>query len=95
MVGEVDENSISRGRFKNSTGTLTSNSSSVGSQDGQEVFWGNVLTSVINLTSGININTFLLIGGLVVELSWERILGGSGYVIIREYDDVGSIETLR
>ena len=66
MVGEVDEDFGVRVRCKN----FSTSSLSIASQDSQKLFWGNILTSVVDLDASVNISTIWM----VVNLAWEGVL---------------------
>lgn len=80
MIWEVDKEFGLRVCGEN----FSTSSLGITSQDSQKLFWGNILTSVVNLDASVDIATI----GMIVNLAWEGVLRVVGDVVIHEDDDV-------
>jgi len=83
MISEVDEDFGVGIGLKNLT-ISTSDFSSLALDNGEEVFWGDILTSVIDVAASIHI----LSVWLVEDFAWEWVLGVVCDIIIGEGDDL-------
>jgi len=81
MISEVDEH-LGVGIGLEHLSISTSDLCGLTLDDGQEVLWGNIFTSVVDVAAGVDV----LSVGLVEDLAWEGILGVVCNVIISQGD---------
>ena len=84
MVSEVNENLAICVTLENLACSYSIEGCSISFDDIQEVSWGYIFGSVVNVASSIDILSI----GLVEDLAWEWVVWRGSNIIISKYDNV-------
>lgn len=92
MIGEEDEDIIGTSRLQHSLSALALHEGLVPLKDSLEHFGSDVRLRVIDLDPRVDVHSWVLVGGLVEDLSLVGVGEVMGNIIVGESDDAIGIE---
>ena len=84
MISKIDEDIVLASWLKN---LLSFSCSAISLEDSQKVLWGDICFGIINFDSFVNINSWVVVGGLVKNFALEGIANTFSNIVISKGDD--------